>query len=151
MSQPPEYRYRFWLPLALIAALGLFAWQATGAEEHGEHDEHAEGSLHEIMEELGGHFKSLRKSVGDAGNNDQTLATVHEMQALMHAAKVLTPHSIEDKGAAEQLKYRKVSAQSLRVMCDIEIALLAGDQDAAKAGVKELNNLQRAGHNQYKK
>lgn len=147
MKTTPAYRYRFYLPLALTVALGLFAWQAPGADDHGEH---TEADLHEIMEHLGGHFKSLRTSVSDASKNTQTLQTVHEMQALFHAAKLLTPHTIEGKGAEAQLKYRKVSTQALRQLCDIEIALLEGDNDAAKAGVKELNALQRSGHQKYK-
>ena len=114
-------------------------------EEHSEMKEH--------MELIEGAVKSLRRSLRDPANLEQSLALLTEIQAATIASKALPPRMTESvpegERAAFVAAYRGMMLDFLEHQIDLERALLTGDEEAVKAAFKEVRDMEDTGHERF--
>jgi len=143
---------RTWLTTtALCAAAALAApIVSSGEAKTAPTDETELGSAMETMEDA---LRSLRKSLRSAEQNPASLATLVELQAAVHAAKVETP-AMAGKMPAEQRPafvrdYRKEMVGMARMLLDLELLVLEGKQEEAGDLLKKIRRLEDSGHERF--
>ncbi|MBL8840664.1 MAG: hypothetical protein JNL90_03940 [Planctomycetes bacterium] len=124
-------------------------------EGRGHHEEHDEGEtpLAEAMEKIEHAEHFLRRSIGDAAQDGESLKRIAEAQQAILTAKLLHPKMTASLPEAEQAKflsgYRHEIAGLLIEFTNLERALLNGDRDAAKASYKKLHAMEESGHSEF--
>ena len=138
---------------SLLAILLTFLSAAVVLGAGPQDEEHSE--LEEHMERIEGAVKSLRRSLRDPANLEQSLALVTDIQAATIAAKGLTPHMAESVPEAERAAfvgaYRGMMLDFLDHQIVLERALLAGDEEAVTAAFKEVRDMEDTGHERFTK
>ena len=140
--------------------LGLLCALVSGAAIHEvgfsnpNTETRVDGPIGEAMEGLVKGMKALSKSLGDPEKNDESFASLRNMQQHAIAAKgQIVPNldSVPEKDReAHQLAYRADMARLLRELCEIEIEICEGKNDEAKARIRgNLIPLRNAGHEKY--
>lgn len=155
--------YRTLLALFLAALLGVPAGLPTAAraaeDEEKEESAESEGAgedtteLAKQMEVIEEAMKKLRRTLKQADQNAQSLEIVTQMQQAAVASKAQPPAMAADMPEAERAKfvqdYRKDMAKFIVVMCDMEVALLDGDNKKAEEHYKALSKWEDDGHEKY--
>ena len=153
-SQPA----RVFVLSAILMAVAAWACFPSGASaDHHEEGEAKQGmeamSLHDLMEGLNKDSRQLSLALVK-GETDKALEVVTKMQVAATFAKAATPKNAEGLTGDEQVKfitgYRMSMVDVCRKLLDAEAAILAGDNDTAKAAVKDLYQLRMKGHSAYK-
>lgn len=123
--------------------------QAPPAAKHEEGDTPLMTEMKVI--ETAEHF--LRKSVGDASKDSESLKQIDLAQRAVLAAKLLPPKMAANVPEADRPKflaeYRKMMAQLLIEFATCEKALLDGDREAAKASCRKLHGMEEDGHAEF--
>jgi len=136
--------------IAWLLFLGLFA-AVLGARPQDE--EHEISVLEDHMETIEGAVKVLRRSLRDPANRADSLELVAEIQAATVVCKSLVPPMAEtvpaDERAAFITEYRLMLVDFLGYQLDLERALLAGDEEAAKAAFKQVREMEDTGHERF--
>ncbi len=126
------------------------------AGEHSQH-EHKEPDteLGKTMEKLNGAWRKLRKQVNDAASNANSVEQVAIVKEGALKASTLEPDKAKDLPEADRPKFihdyqakMKEFAAKLDKLSD---AFKANDNTAAAALMKELGQMQREGHKEYKR
>jgi soluble cytochrome b562 len=104
----------------------------------------------EVIEEG---MKKLRRSLKKADENPASLEAIAKMQTAAVASKALTPAMAATLPEADRAKfaqaYRKDMAAMIADVCQMEIALLDGDNAKAQELHKKLGEHEDAGHKKY--
>lgn len=100
--------------------------------------------LHDAMELLSGHYRTVRRQMGDASKNAETANLLAEMGAATANAKQHLPKT----ATTDDLKnsYRVLMNKLIVLIAQAENAALAGEQDKLKDLVTEMNNVKKDGH-----
>jgi soluble cytochrome b562 len=118
-------------------------------------DEVLEGSIDSHMQALNGSMRKLKKSIGDAKTNDESLALLTKMQLAALNCKDIKPRPgkdvPEDKKAAYVFGFRKHMGKLLQALVDTEMLVIEGKNADALKSLDNLESLKSAGHNDYKK
>lgn len=144
------------IALTALLALGTIGFAhlpqeqpAAGAGHHDEPDTPLAAEMEKI--EHAEHF--LRRSIGDAAQDAESLKRIAEAQQAILVAKLLPPKMAASLPAAEQAKfvaaYRSTMGQLLIEFTALERALLDGDREAAKAAYKRLHGMEEDGHAEF--
>ncbi len=137
------------LAAALLAApagpgLSSFTRVAHAAEDT---------ELQKQMEVIEDGMKKLRRSLKKAEDNAQSLETIGKMQAAAIACKTEVPPAAAKVPEADRAKflagYRKGMVALVAEMCQMEIALLDGDNAKAEELFKGLKKIEDDGHEKY--
>jgi len=135
-----------WMALALAAAV-VGSWSMVslaGAEDP---------PIIKHMEEINSGYKSLRREARRLSFNEESIATVINMQE--HALKAMhVPFKMAEKVSGDAKKkmiagYKKVQGQLVIELINLEIALEEGRKEDAKALVEKLGALKKEGHDKY--
>lgn len=139
---------------AVVATSLLLAPRWAAAKDHGQASKNDDRSLHDIMEDLGDEFRTLRRSVKDADKADQAWEALENIQLLTVAAKSKHPHQVEKLASEERDKvvraYRLEMITLIEKSLQVERAILEGRTADAEAGVKEMLAIQKDGHREFK-
>lgn len=129
----------------LIVAAPLTAPRAAMAAEDTE--------LAKQMEEMDDDLKKLRKSLKAPAENPASLELLSKLQMVTVTSKVLIPVKAAELPEAEKAKfvaaYRKDMAVLLEHLCQMEVALLDGDNAKAEELFKGLKKIEDDGHEKY--
>ncbi len=160
----------------LLPVLLLVAQPRARAESHdheGADDEHAEtdgghnrggreagrkdksgSELEDVMEEMNGAFRKLRRQVDDQTQNAASLALVERMRALAQRAALLSPRMMtqapEKDRAGLLASYREQMQELMATFTDLQAALKAGKNSKAADIVEDLRELEKAGHHKFR-
>ena len=151
------------LPLALV--LTLFPLSAVTTRAEGEAPAHKEGDkavakepeteLGKVMEDLSRSWRKLRKQAADPANNASSLELVAAIGAATEKAAKLQPDRSKDLPEADRPKYVEAYQTKMKEfsakLVTLTAAFKANDNTAAQALIKELGQLQREGHKEYKR
>ena len=139
------------------AAVGLVPLPAL-AEGHGDGD--AQGapdkgeSLHDLMHVLSGRFRSLRKIAGKPESATETQTLLHDMQVFAVRAKALQPQQVTelagDQKAEKMRRYQLKMIILVEKLLETERAVIEGRFSDADKLVKEVYNVQRDGHLEFR-
>jgi hypothetical protein len=92
--------------------------------------------LHGHMEDIDDLLKKLRKTCRKAESNEESLKLITEIQELMVKSKALTPTKAAKIPEGERAKfvadYRKEMAGTIMQFCEMERAILDGDNGKAQ-------------------
>ncbi len=126
---------------------------ASSPQEERDHQEAEETPLAAEMEKVEHAEHFLRRSIGDAAQDAESLKRIAEAQQAILAAKLLQPKMTASVPEAERAKflsdYRREMAGLLIEFTQLERALLDGDREAAKASYKKLHAMEEVGHNSF--
>ncbi len=132
----------------LLVAAPLTAPPAARAAEGAEDTE-----LAKQMEEMDDDLKKLRKSLKAPAENPASLELLSKLQMVTVTSKVLIPVKAAELPEAEKAKfvaaYRKDMAVLLEHLCQMEVALLDGDNAKAEELFKGLKKIEDDGHEKY--
>ena len=132
------------LAAALIAAFTLALMptqQPASADNHGDKGAKV---IHEAMELLNGHYRTVRRQMGSADKNAETAGLLSEMIDASVAAKAHMPAT----ASTDDLKssYRVIMNKLIVALANAENAALQGDNDKLKEYVLEANQVKGEGH-----
>ncbi len=139
----------------IVLALSLFGWLAQGGWQRAaaDGDDHEESPLYESMEAIDGPYRKLRRQIGDASKNTESLKLLATIQKGALAAMGMVPSKAEtlprSERAAFVLAYKRKMLELLGATLDVEAALLKPDNAAAKATYRKLGKLRREGHEAF--
>ena len=148
------------LPLLLATVVGLGVLFSGAAPpgprpaqaESGEDHEQA-SPLHEAMEDMDKPFRALRRQLRDASRNEESLEMLQGLQRLAATALREAPRRIEHVDEDDRprflLDYKRKMIEFYVAMLEAEEALLAGDNDKARAAYKKMGKLKREGHEAF--
>jgi len=111
------------------------------------------------MKQMNGAYKALKASAFDAASKAADLEAAQRLQMAAIGAKGgvgslrMTDAASKQYGAdkaAFEAAYRRKMIETARVAIDIELAILDGKSDAAKALVAKLHDLEESGHEVFK-
>jgi soluble cytochrome b562 len=109
--------------------------------------------LAKAMDEMGDHYKALKKIIKDPAKNAESLALVDKSIAAAVISKAHMPKVIEKAPEAEKAKliagYRKAMAEVIAAYCKLEIELVEGKNEQAAETLKTLKDLEEKGHEVY--
>jgi soluble cytochrome b562 len=105
------------------------------------------------MEKLEAAMEVLKRSVRDAERDAESLEQIVIAQQACLAAKQMAPKMAAGVADAERgpflAGYRKGMAAALAELATMEVKLLEGDRDAARASWKKLEQMEEDGHNEF--
>lgn len=111
------------------------------------------GPLEERMLVLKRGMRALRRGLKDPEKDAASLEIVTEMAAAVGQGKILPPPMIEaipkEKRADFLLEYRKSMVSMQMELLKLEMGLLEGDREAAKASYDSLKEMEDAGHERF--
>jgi hypothetical protein len=163
--------------LIFIVLTGLLALgqPAARAEHHGrggDDDEHSDGEgssrggrqtgrrekgdseLEDVMEEMNGAFRKLRRQVEDKAQNPSSLTLAGTLYRLAQRAAQMTPRMIvhaPDKDRPGLLaNYRDQMKELVATVADLQVALRAGKNAQAAGIIDDLRDLEKAGHHKFR-
>ncbi|MEX1025288.1 MAG: cytochrome b562 [Planctomycetota bacterium] len=138
-------------PLAFALAPSVSSRQASDAELP---EVQAPLKLDESMGELNRGLRQLRSVLKDAAAMRAKVNDVAALERLVLEAKEILPEKVaalEDEAskASEIAAYRTEMNTALRGLLDVEDAFLAGDGEAAKAALQQLEKHKRSAHDRF--
>jgi len=149
-------------PLALIAcgALGLSAVATRDAAPLPQDDademveQEEENPLHESMEILQENLRAMRKLMRDPEMKDEALAACRAMEGavvvgLQHVPEPQEGDLAEQSAFEYQLGFKQRMHATYGTLLELEVALEAGDGDAAKDLYRALGAHKKDGHDAY--
>lgn len=116
-------------------------------------------NLEGAMKQMNGAYKALKASAFDAASKAADLEAAQRLQMAAIGAKGgvgslrMTDAASKQYGAdkaAFEAAYRRKMIETAKVAIDIELAILDGKADAAKALVAKLHDLEESGHEVFK-
>lgn len=111
--------------------------------------------MEEQMDRMNSAFRKLRRQAGEAAKNESSLELVAIMKEVVTAALVLRPAKTTDLPEDERedfiMGYRKQLEKLAGALADLETAFKAGDNTAATKIISDIREIQKAGHQEYKK
>lgn len=109
--------------------------------------------LAKAMDEMGDHYKAMKKIIKDPAKNAETLALIDKSLAAALVSKQHMPKVVEKAPEAEKAKliagYRKMMAEVIAAYCKLEIEIVEGKNEAASETLKTLKDLEEKGHEVY--
>ena len=134
---------------ALLAAVLAFAFVATPTVRAADD----ETPLAKAMDEMGDHYKAIKKIIKDPSKNAETLALIDKSLAAALISKVSIPTVIEKAPEAEKAKmivgYRKMMYRVIATYIKLENEILDNNNEAAADTLKALHDLEEEGHEVY--
>ncbi|MGE0430836.1 MAG: hypothetical protein AB7K09_03090 [Planctomycetota bacterium] len=143
------------IPVVLTLALAIALLASSGVSQdpkpEPQPDTQKEPTLHQRMEAFEDGKRALRRIISDATQKEKVLEILATMQANFTAAKSIVPtqvSKIEDAEARAKMAttYRIQLVKVLRVLCDIEIAVLEGRGTDAANLLRSLGSLEHESH-----
>jgi len=139
--------------VALLLAGALFAAPAVlpGQEPGATAEEHS--PLEEAMDGLKQGMRALRRGLGDQETATAGLDTIRAMQehalaAMHHCPAPLT--EVDAAGAAKwEINFKRMQLMVCDTLLELELAVVEGRLDDAKALYGKLNDLKGKGHDTY--
>lgn len=117
-----------------------------------EHDAHE--IMEHAMEAMERAYKAIEKQIDDASKDESTLKLLADFQTATIRAKAVAPVMIyraeESKRAELTKQYRQMMVQVLVTAAEVEEHLLAGERAEAKQSLKDLHDLEHAGHDDFR-
>ena len=136
----------FAIPVAQFAARPA---AAVAAEEK----KVQKSELHEHMEDIDDLLKKLRKTCRKAESNEESLKLITDIQELMIKSKALIPTKAAKIPEADRAKfvteYRKEMAATIMQFCEMERAILDGDNGKAQEIYKAIVEREDKDHDQF--
>jgi hypothetical protein len=136
----------FALPLASISRRAM-------AEEPKKEEKVQKSELNNQMEDMDEIFKKLRRSIRKSDQNEQSLKLIQEIQTKAVACKDMVPTKAAKVPEADRAKfvtaYRKEMAAVIIDMCQMEQALLDGDNAKAQEIYKAIGEREDKDHDQF--
>ena len=127
--------------------------QGGPPREGRDHHKEVDTPLAQQMEQIEHAEHFLRRSIGDAAQDVESLKQIAAAQQAILTAKLLQPKMTASLPEAEQAKFlsgfRHEIAGLLIEFTNLERALLDGDRDAAKAAYKKLHDMEESGHSEF--
>ena len=160
----------FGLSLLLISAVNCVAAErrARGADEDERSDagirnrsgreagqkEKGDGELEDVMDEMNGNFRKIRRQVSDKSQNASSLTLAANLVRLTQKATQLTPRLItqapEKDRAAMLASYRDQIQELAATFADLQAALKDGKNGKAAEIVEDLRELESVGHRKFR-
>ena len=141
-------RLRSTIP-ALLAALLAFAFVATPAVRGADEDP----PLLKAMEEMGDHYKAMKKIIKDPAKNAETLALIDKSLQAALTSKLHLPKMMEKVPEADKPKmiagYRKMMGRVIAMYVKLEAEIVDGKNEEAAETLKALHDLEEEGHEIY--
>ena len=133
--------------VALVALGGLVSWLPVGADE-------VETPLGEQMEIVSGKLKSLRKLRESEDRWSASAERVREAQKALIKALEFEPALLGEMPDGPEKKkavadYKRLMGLSLAALCELELAFLNEDAEAAERIAERLKDLKKEGHKKY--
>ena len=130
--------------LALVAVIGFSFISPISADDD-------ETPLAEQMSEVSGSLKRLRR----AESVDEKVALIHKAQVATLKGLEFLPAGFEKiKDAKEKAKmtagYKKLTGQAYVLLCELEEAVLAEDEEKYDEVYDKLKDIKKEGHQAYK-
>jgi hypothetical protein len=98
-------------------------------------------------------MKEISATIDDASKKETTLRSIAYMQRACEFSKRSKSKDIKGSagpdGAAVLVAYRKSQAQMLKMLCELELQVIDGKTDEAKATLKKIGEHAEAGHKQF--
>jgi hypothetical protein len=158
------------LGLLLIAAMESGAAERRGREageddrsdaavrsrsgREGGQKEKGDSELEDIMDEMNGNFRKLRRQVSDKSQSASSLTLAANLVRLTQKAAQLTPRLIaqapEKDRAAMLASYRDQMQELAATFTDLQSALKDGKNGKAAEIVDDLRELESAGHRKFR-
>ncbi len=144
---------RRWFVCGVVAStlLGLLVPSAWTGDQASEDEQKT--PLQEAMKALDGPYRKLRRQIGDASRNAESLKLLVTIQRGALAAMGMVPSMTPTLPEAERpqfiLSYKRQMLDLIRTTLDVEAALLNNDNEAAKRIYRKLGTLRRKGHEQF--
>jgi hypothetical protein len=138
--------------LVVIAALvgGVYFSAARRAVAE---DKTPKSDLAKAMEQIDDGMKKLRRSLRSKDNDAASLATIANIEQAALTAKSLTPRRATTMPSDQQppfvAEYRKQMAALVIAMCNMETAVLDGDNAKAQDIYKQMKQQEEDGHDQF--
>jgi hypothetical protein len=136
---------------AALAAAVLLSTAAFLPSPQGTAGEDTELTTH--MKAINTATRKLRTSLKDPARNEESLASVLEVEQHIFAAKSLQPQRLQLVPEAERkqflTEFRKDMIAFLGKTLELELAICEGKQDAAEEALKELLKLKNPAHKKF--
>ena len=133
---------------SFFAAMTLCKVQVARAEEKVKKTE-----LNNAMEEMDDAMKKLKRTIRKAETNKESLKLISEIQKQSLLSKDMTPTKTDKLPEADREKfvkaYRKEMAAVIVDLCQMEQAILDGDNAKAQEIYKALVEREDKGHDQF--
>jgi soluble cytochrome b562 len=137
----------------LMAGLLSFGVAFTSSRKAAAEEKKVKSELSKTMEQIDEGMKKLRRTLRTKENNAQSLDTITKIEAAAITCKSLTPSRATTMPADQQpafvTEYRKQMAALIVNMCNMETALLDGDNTKAQDIFKKLKQQEEDGHDQF--
>jgi hypothetical protein len=135
------------LTCTLILCLSPFAGAQTPAPA-------AAPTLDRLMSQINRQYRMVKAQVADKAQNAKTLEALTAMESAVVTAKGMVPASVaklpEADRPAKTTEYRKMMANLLGALVEMETNLLADDNTKAAAMVAKIDDIQKQGHTAFR-
>jgi Cytochrome b562 len=140
--------------VVLIAIAGLFGGLLLSASHRAvAEDKTPKSDLSKAMEQIDDGMKKLRRSLRSKDNDAASLETIANIEQAALAAKSMTPRRATTMPSDQQppfvAEYRKEMAALVISMCNMETAILDGDNAKAQDIYKQMKQQEEDGHDQF--
>lgn len=146
-------RVMFVFAAASLLSLPLAPLVRRAAADEPKKAEVKKSELHSSMEDVDDAMKKLRRTIRKPDQNAESLKLVSEIQTLMVAGKAMVPTKTEKLPEADRAKfvaeYRKEMAGVIIQLCNLETALLDGDNAKAQEIYKAITEREDKDHDQF--
>ena len=109
--------------------------------------------LHSSMEDIDEAMKKLRRTIRKPDQNAESLKLISDIQTMMVAGKAMVPTKTEKLPEADRAKfvadYRKEMAGVIVQLCNLETAILDGDNAKAQEIYKAITEREDKDHDQF--
>jgi soluble cytochrome b562 len=116
--------------------------------------EKGDSELEDVMEEMNGAFRKLRRQVDDKTQNASSIALAANLHQLAQRAMKSTPRLVaqapEKDRAALLTAYREQMQELIATFADLQAALKTGKNAKAAEIVEDLRDLEKAGHHKFR-
>ena len=137
--------------MASLIGLALVSAPATRAADK----EKAKGDtpLAKAMEELGDHYKALKKTVKDPSKKEESIKLIDKAYQACVTSKIHIPNMMAKVPEAEKAKtmdgYRRMMAVTIAEFAKLEQQIIDGKTEEAAETMKALKQLEDDGHEKY--
>lgn len=144
-----------WKPVVRVCVVGLLAMGVLFCESRraSAEDKKPQTPLGKAMEQIDNGMKKLRRSLRSKEANAQSLETIAKVEQAVLDSKAMTPSRTttmpSDQQPAFVSDYHKRMAALLISMCNMETAVLDGDNAKAQEIYKQLKQQEEDGHDQF--
>jgi len=112
-------------------------------------------ALPDLMKELGGSQRKLRRMIKDPASVTESLRIVRRMQKLTAAGMMGSPEKTSDLQVSERsaflLAYKRQIVQLIGRLLDLEEALLQGDTKIGQEIFRDLGKIKSEGHRRFQR